>query len=68
VTVDQSASTSFPVFTLLVVGHNTMISAIKFSRDLVAFHTALKRGLLEREVAATLKTRGETAWGKTPQP
>ena len=32
------------------------------TEDLVAFHTALKRGLLEREVAATLKTRGETAW------
>ena len=35
------------------------------TEDLVAFHTALKRGLLEREVSATLQARDETAWGKT---
>jgi hypothetical protein len=35
------------------------------TEDLVAFHTALKRGLLEREVSATLKARDEAAWGKT---
>ena len=35
------------------------------TEDLVAFHTALKRGLLERAISATLKTRDETAWGKT---
>ena len=35
------------------------------TEDLVAFHTALKRGLLEREVSATLQARHETAWGKT---
>ena len=34
------------------------------TEDLVAFHTALKRGLLEREVSATLKARDEAAWGR----
>jgi hypothetical protein len=35
------------------------------TEDLVAFHAALRLGLLEREVSATLKARDETAWGKS---